>query len=174
MRVQLSEFRVTWSESRLRTNVGMAWPTWADANRIVREMAGSAPGHGVHRTGFTLDWEDGRRYIGRIDLTRDHAAQLRPLSTHVRRQLECVAGRWRPPAMSDEEYNAFVVAQGLAAIDRALTLLDGYDLGDSVAPPVAGDAGGRYGARDGAPAVDDAAAGSDEITVRRQRGKQVG
>lgn len=133
-RIKLERVRVTWAESTVRRYVGVDLTEWTEANRAIGEMIRAAhPGRGRERAGFVIWWVDGESYAGRIDLTKAREiADDRPLSRHVRGQLELACGRKRPRHSSAAEFAAYLRAQDPTAMAQAARLLDGYELGDEM------------------------------------------
>jgi len=62
----------------------IAFPTWATATAYVRGLALSTVPAGYEKTEIRIGWEDGTRYVFRLDLTRDHAKKEDPIGDDLR------------------------------------------------------------------------------------------
>lgn len=118
------------TESRDRSWLNISFLTWADAEHAVAAMARSASAR--DKTSFRIEWADGERYEGHIEISRPMASSPAPLARHVHRALEFTAGRWRPGHMNDEQQQAFLAENEKYNPGRAAwagRVLDGHDLG---------------------------------------------
>ena len=132
--VPLKNIFFTSTESRDRSRLGRPF-SWADAEGAVVLMATVAPDRGYDKAAFCIEWADGERYEGRLEITRSMSTLAAPLSSHVRRALEFTAGRWRPGEMTAEQQRAFLdegeeFSPGRAA--WAAKILDGHELGGAL------------------------------------------
>lgn len=79
--------------------------TFEAASKVLRDWAQTAPaaGEGYDKTDFSIEWEDGETYSGRIDLNSDDPESW-DLAGHVRRFASYHAGLWRPPGTTQEDH----------------------------------------------------------------------
>jgi hypothetical protein len=132
--VPLKNIFFTSTESRDRSRLGRPL-SWPDAEAATILMAAVASDRGYDKAAFSIEWADGERYDGRIEITRSMSVVPAPLSSHVRRALEFAAGRWRPGRMTDEQQKVFLAegeefSPGRAA--WAAKILDEYELGGAL------------------------------------------
>ena len=119
------------TESRDRSRLGRAL-SWPDAEAAVILMAAVAPDRGCDKASFSIEWSDGERYEGSLEITRSMSVVPAPLSSHVRRALEFAAGRWRPGEMTEGQQRAFLAEGEVFSPGRAAwasRILDNYELG---------------------------------------------
>jgi len=129
--IPLKNFFFTSTESRDRSRLNRPL-SWADAEAAAILMATVAPDRGYDKAAFCIEWADGERYEGRLEITRSMSVVASPLSSHVRRALEFTAGRWRPGHMTDEQQRAFLAEGEQFSPGRAAwagKILDGDDIG---------------------------------------------
>ena len=132
--IPLKSIFFTSTESRDRSHLNRPL-SWADAEAAVILMAAVAPDRGYDKAAFRIEWADGERYDGNIEIARSMSVVPAPLSSHVRRALEFTAGRWRPGEMTEEQQRAFLAEGEEFSPGRAAwagKILDGYDLGGAL------------------------------------------
>lgn len=101
--------------------------TWAEANRHLYRIARVAPTNGsYYKTGVSFEWQDGREYGFRVDVTREHVRQFDPLARELKNELRFFSGRWRPAHLSEENYQKILeqFACDQAARERLGRILD--------------------------------------------------
>lgn len=123
-----SSIRFDWSECNLiADNTTVA--TFAEADKVIRDAAACVPGH-CCKVGFTITYSDGEEYEGRIDVTREHADQLAPLTQHMRDFVEFSANIRKPANRTDEEWAQWMNGWGGKHVDTWRTFYDAYQIGD--------------------------------------------
>lgn len=133
MRIKAKSIKITFSESGNFTSPE-EFRTFADANVFLRELARNAPGPGggYYKTDFTITFEDGETYEGRIDLTNVESPDL---VEHVRKFVEFYAGWIKaselPSHISEEQYRA-ILLRDIPHRDRMIHFRELYELGDPV------------------------------------------
>lgn len=106
--------------------VNDAFPAWSAAELATAAAAAA----GARRVGYRVVWEDGETMLGQLPLSTDSAHEPRPLSRHLQRFLSIVSGRRKPTPLDEQQYATMLASHGPDARDRAVKLLDGYDLGE--------------------------------------------
>lgn len=133
MRIKAKSIEITFSESGNFTSPE-EFRTFEEANIFLRELARTAPGPGggYHKTDFTITFEDGETYKGRIDLTNFESPDI---GAHVRKFVEFYSGGLGidqlPSHVSPTAYRA-IVLRDMDVRDGAIRLLGNYELGDPV------------------------------------------
>ena len=133
--IPLKSIFFTSTESRDRSHLNRPLASWRDAEAAVILMAHVAPDRGYDKAAFCIEWADGERYEGRLEITRSMSTLAAPLSSHVRRALEFTAGRWRPGEMTAEQQRAFLAEGEEFSPGRAAwagKVLDGHELGGAL------------------------------------------
>jgi hypothetical protein len=128
---------ITWTESRnVEPGTSFEGPTcWRDANAAILHIAKDAPEGGAYdKTGFTIEWADGKDYEGRIDVTREMSRLAAPLTKHVLDFNTFASGRQCPPHLTEERYREYINATehhfpGAAAGHGQV--LDRYQIGEA-------------------------------------------
>jgi hypothetical protein len=97
--------------------------TWEAAEAIVAKMAETAPptGEGYDKAGFTLTYEDGFTYEGRIDLQEEMSLQSDNLASHIRANVEYYIKSSRPEWMKEDRWRA--------AQEDAQDFITNYEIG---------------------------------------------
>lgn len=79
---------------------------WAKVDTLLTMMLGAYRangGRGYAKTGFTVEWEDGETYTGRMDLGDSfHGEGEQSLGRHINAYLDFVTGPNRPGYINDE------------------------------------------------------------------------
>jgi hypothetical protein len=103
--------------------------SFAEADFLIRQMATTAPGDGVgyDKVDFVVTWEDDNVYEGQFDLRRHDTMYRNHLQRQIKGFLRYLAGKLRPPDMTQEEY-AEIVASRPDEQAQALDMLDSVDL----------------------------------------------
>ncbi len=104
--VPLKQITFTWSESNL-IKKNTVVNTFADANHLIHSVAHDMLGRieaGCTKTGFIIEWADGRKHEGRIDVIQSDIDKDNPIGEHVKYFYESLAGLKCPSGWSDEEY----------------------------------------------------------------------
>lgn len=105
---------------------------YKQADKALKEMAMRMRAQDMNKTDFLVEFEGGRSYEGRIDLSRAWV-RSEDIAAHIKTHVTFMAGKGAPGNMSPSRYAAF-----LASVDKegqarayALDLLENCDLGPS-------------------------------------------
>jgi len=106
-KIKVKEIVFLWSESPvIKDNTKVS--TWAEANKIIKDVAFSIDTEGYRKTAFRVEWVDGGKYEGRIDVMAKDWHKNAPLSEHVKNFALGMAGMKKPAHMTQESYNNYL------------------------------------------------------------------
>lgn len=104
---------------------------WIQARDYLHGQAHTFPANGGYdKHDFEIEWEDGRKYEGRLDC--QSATKSDPdldVALHVKRHLEFYAGLWCPSHMTKEQYEDYLNRMKVERSD-AQAFLGHYQIGD--------------------------------------------
>ena len=81
-KIKVKSITFLWSESPvIKDNTTVS--TWAEANKIIKDVAFSIDTEGYRKTAFFIVWEDNSTYEGRIDVQASDLYKNDPLSEHI-------------------------------------------------------------------------------------------
>lgn len=87
-----------------QTNISHYAESWKKANRILMDMATTAPEKGGYdKTDFYIEFEDGFKYQGRYDL-KHSSIEFPCLFNHIKDHVLFYAGLRKPLWMTNEQY----------------------------------------------------------------------
>jgi hypothetical protein len=131
MKTKAKSITITFSESP-DFGTPRAFSDFESANTFLRELSRNAPGphEGYFKTDFTITFEDGETYSGRIDLTNFETPDL---GAHVRKFVEFYSGGLAcdqlPSHISPSTYRTTVL-RNMDTRDASIRFRDNYQLGD--------------------------------------------
>lgn len=127
-KIAVRDIQIHWTENNGTKE--RTYPSLARVNSSLRYWAITAPvhGQGYHKTKFTLTWEDGGQYSGRIDLEREAHGNI--MGNHIRSYLEFLSGRSKPAHMTKEQYGQFT--SNKKQVEEAINTLENYDLEEGI------------------------------------------
>lgn len=103
-KIKIKTITFRWSESP-EIKVNTTVKTFKEANYLIHKAALSMPENsGYRKTGFIIEWEDGRKYKGRIDIEKEHLKKNNPLGEHVKFFYEFLAGIKKPDNWTWDEH----------------------------------------------------------------------
>lgn len=128
-KVKIREVRVERIEGPVRSSPSVVTGTsLSSVSSRVADWALTAPKavDGYDKCHIRVEWEDGRVYETRYDLTRDEGVDL---ASHVRGDIAYFAGLRRPLRLTDEQY-AMVVRRNSSPARQALLrdLFESYEI----------------------------------------------
>jgi hypothetical protein len=139
-KVPTKRITITWTESaNVPEGTSFEGSTcWRDANEAILRIAKDAPKGGAYdKTGFEIEWADGRDYEGRIDVTHDMSRLPAPLTKHVFDFNTFASGRRRPAHLTEESYRAYLAATEShfpGSETGHARILDAYQIGEDEHP----------------------------------------
>ncbi len=99
---------------------------WTQATDWLVAMAPTFPAFGCDKHDLLVEWEDGEVYRGRMDCTPTGNLDV---ARHVRTEAEFVAGTYRPPRMTDGQWELWC-SRHACKRDEAISFLGAYQIGD--------------------------------------------
>ena len=82
--------------------------TWKDADAIFSQIAQTAPTSGGYdKCDFTVTFEDGETYSGRMDIKGGDNAN-ESLAQHIGQFAQFYAGLWKPDHLTQKQYDDFL------------------------------------------------------------------
>ena len=108
-KIKVKEIVFLWSESPvIKDNATVT--TWAEANKIIKDIAFYIENDGYRKTAFLVEWMDGQTYEGRIDVETKDFYKEAPLSEHIENFALCMAGMKKPYHWTQEQYENYLNA----------------------------------------------------------------
>lgn len=129
--IKLKSITFGFSENSMANSflVGKSFKSFRDANLMIGKCAHTAPDTGGYdKTDFTLTFEDGEVYNGRLDMDRKMVGGYGILQKHVRSFLEFYAGKHRPAHLTQEQYDRVLGYHGPDQQAECKEWLANYDL----------------------------------------------
>ena len=108
--------------------IPMLCQSWRDSDRLLREWATTVQGY-CDKVDFTIDFADGEKYNGVYGLKAHDVKFTNLLGRHVRRFLQCYAGKSRPDYFSADQYERFQRLIDPALKKECLDYLAKYEIG---------------------------------------------
>jgi hypothetical protein len=113
-KIAVDTIRLKWSESA-HADTDRAFTSWrAVGEHIRRDIASNAPRGGAYdKTGFTIVFEDGETYSGRLDIqhsTMPYPDNDNDLAAHVWGHVTFYTGERKPDHMAEEDYTGYLKA----------------------------------------------------------------
>jgi hypothetical protein len=106
-KIKVKSITFLWSESPIiKDNTTVS--TWAEANKIIKDIALYADDEGYTKTAFLVTWEDGTSYKGIMDVESKHYYKENPFSNEIYNDVLFLAGMKRPAHMTQESYNNYL------------------------------------------------------------------
>ncbi|MGG3920409.1 LPD29 domain-containing protein [Geobacillus thermodenitrificans] len=106
-KIKVKSITFLWSESPvIKDNATVT--TWAEANKIIKDIALYADDEGYTKTAFLVRWEDGASYKGIMDVESKHYYKENPFSNEIYNDVLFLAGMKRPAHMTQESYNNYL------------------------------------------------------------------
>lgn len=100
--------------------------SFAHASLVLGEWARTAPDAGGYdKCDFTVTWEDGEQYQGRVDLERKHSTGY-DLRRHMREFLRFYTGEARPYHLTPEQYQRALAGDPLGKPEEIKAFLAKY------------------------------------------------
>lgn len=113
-----------------QTVTGERHSTWIEADSVLRGWAGTAPESGGYdKIDFVVTYEDGQTYRGRYDL-KHWSVESPDLGKHVSRFVKYYAGLYKPPHMSQEQYQQYLSTVTPQTIEETKEFYERYDVGE--------------------------------------------
>jgi hypothetical protein len=97
------------------------------ADVVLKNWSRTAPEFGYDKCDFSIDYEDGQRYVGRFDLTAAPESVIH-LADHIRRNLLHITGRKKPANWTKEQYDLSRSKFDASTIQQAAVLLEHYEI----------------------------------------------
>ncbi|WP_182004625.1 LPD25 domain-containing protein [Priestia aryabhattai] len=134
-KIKVKTIEFVWSESG-EIEDGLTVNTFKEADEIISKAAFKAPNDGCYdKTKFTVTFEDGQTYTGRMDIEYKHFGNY-TLSGHIIDHCTFYTGENKPSHMTDEEYQLHVDRAEMK--ESYKFFLDTYQLEDEeegITPP---------------------------------------
>ncbi|STO12815.1 Uncharacterised protein [[Flavobacterium] thermophilum] len=155
-KIKVKSITFLWSESPVIKD-DTTVTTWEEANKIIKDIAFRKDTGGYDKTAFRVEWEDGGKYEGRIDVQASDLYKSAPLSEHIENFALTMAGMKKPYSWTQEQYESYLNA---LKSDRESwkNFLDTYMLYDDETPKSPTDPSDQSGERNNS-------AGNSEIAA---------
>jgi hypothetical protein len=128
MKKQVTKVEILWSESR-EIEDGKTFASIAEANSYLYRAAYFAPKCGAYdKTKYTVTWEDGGEYTGRIDLQHtDYDKDSYKIDKAIESYLKFYSGEHCPAWMTEEKYQEALTFSTDEGKKECLEFLATYD-----------------------------------------------
>jgi hypothetical protein len=131
-KIKVKSITFLWSESNIiKDNTTVS--TWTEANKVIKDVAFSIDTEGYRKTAFRIEWVDGGKYEGRIDVMAKDWYKNAPLSEHIENYALGMAGMKKPYQWTQERYENYLNALKINC-DEWKTFLNTYMLYDEETP----------------------------------------
>lgn len=107
IKIPVKSITFEWSEASHIIKDNTVFSTFEEVNSLVYEVAADMVRHneqGYRKTSFIIEWADGRKHEGRIDIQGNHLNKHNPIGQHVKYFYESLAGLNCPADWTYEEY----------------------------------------------------------------------